>query len=142
GTGAVAAALAGELLASAEEGVEPLRARHRADLEAAAAAAEQRGERGVPRRKEIEDRQRREERRWRTDELRAGFAVLAAAYRDRMLGATGPGAGPGRARVEERVHALGDAVTAVERSSAELVRNPNEMLLLEALLVRLSAVTS
>ena len=40
--------------------------------------AEQRGERSVPRRKEIEDRQHREERRWRTDELRAGFAVLAA----------------------------------------------------------------
>jgi len=142
GTGAAAAALAGELLASAEEAVEPLRARHRADVEALAAEAEQRGERGVPRRKEIEERQRREERRWRTDELRAGFAVLAGAYRDRMVRAAGPDAGAAPSRVEERVHALAGAVTAVERSSAELVRNPNETLLLEALLVRLSAVTS
>ena len=36
--------------------------------------------------------------------------------------------------------ALAAAVTAVEQSAAELVRNPNETLLLEAMLVRLSGV--
>ena len=77
---AAAAALASELLSSAEEAVEPLRARHRVEMESLGAEAEQRGERTVPRRKEIEDRHHREERRWRTDELRAGFAVLATAY--------------------------------------------------------------
>jgi hypothetical protein len=39
------------------------------------------------------------------------------------------------------VRELAGAVAVVERSSAELVRNPNESLLLEAMLVRLSAVT-
>ena len=138
GTGAAAAALAGELLASAEDAVEPLRAHHHAELEALAQAAEQRGERGVAGRKDIEDRHHREQRRFRTDELRAGFAVLAAAYRDRLAAAAAPG-DSAAGRATERVAELARAVSVVERSSAELVRNPNETLLLEAMLVRLSA---
>jgi len=143
GTGTAAASLAGELLAAADEAVEPLRARHRTEMEVLGSEAEQRGERGVARRKEVEDRHKREERRWRTDELRAGFAVLAAAYRDRLVVAAGAGrtGAPPSGRPEDRVRELAGAVTVVERSSAELVRNPNESLLLEALLVRLSAVT-
>jgi DNA polymerase-3 subunit delta' len=143
GTGAAAAALAAGLLASAEEAVEPLRARHLIEMEQLGSDAEQRGERTVPRRKEIEERQHREERRWRTDELRAGFAVLAAAYRDRMvaLGAPDPGPAAWSGRTAERVRELAGAIVVVERSAAELIRNPNESLLLEAMLVRLSAVT-
>ena len=97
----------------------------------------------VPRRKEIEDRHHREERRWRTDELRAGFAVLAGAYRDRLVALGAPHAVPPAwsGRTEERVRELAGAITVVERSAAELIRNPNESLLLEAMLVRLSAVT-
>jgi DNA polymerase-3 subunit delta' len=144
GTGAAAASLAAELLASAEEAVEPLRARHRAEVEGLAAEAERWGERAVPRGKEVEDRQHREERRWRTDELRAGFAVLAAAYRDRLVVLAAPHPMPSAwsGRTEERVRELSGAIAVVERSSAELIRNPNESLLLEAMLVRLSAVTA
>jgi DNA polymerase-3 subunit delta' len=144
GTGAAAASLAAELLTSAEEAVEPLRARHRAEMEGLGSEAEQRGERAVPRRKEIEDRQHREERRWRTDELRAGFAVLAAAYRDRLVVLAAPHPMPSAwsGRTGERVRELSGAIAVVERSSAELIRNPNESLLLEAMLVRLSAVTA
>jgi DNA polymerase III subunit delta' len=141
GTGAAAASLAAELLASAEDAVQPLRDRHHDELEELAPASEQRGERGTARRKEIEDRHQREERRWRTDELRAGFAVLAAAYRDRLVStAAGETEAEGAGRVHERLSALCRAIDVVERSSAELVRNPNESLLLEAMLVRLSAV--
>ncbi len=43
GTGAAAASLAAELLSSAEEAVEPLRARHRVEMEEQGAEAEQRG---------------------------------------------------------------------------------------------------
>ncbi len=144
GTGAAAAALAAELLSSAEEAVEPLRARHRVEMEGLGTDAEQRGERTVPRRKEIEDRHNREERRWRTDELRAGFAVLAAAYRDRLVTVAAPDSvpAPWSGRTAERVRELAGAITVVERSAAELIRNPNESLLLEAMLVRLSAVTA
>lgn len=129
GTGAAAAALASELLASAEDATEHLQARHAQELETLAAEAEAWGQRGVQGRKAVEDRQRREERRWRTDELRAGLAVLAGAYRDRMSQAG-----------EQRLAALGAAVAAIEDSGRELIRNPNELLMLEALLVKLSAV--
>lgn len=135
GTGAAAAVLAAELLASAEEATEPLRARHQAELEELAGQAEALGQRGVPGRKAVEERQRREERRWRTDELRAGLAVLAGAYRDRMTAVS-----PDEARAGERLAALGAAVAAIEEQARELVRNPNETLMIEALLVRLSAV--
>jgi DNA polymerase-3 subunit delta' len=129
GTGASAAALAAELLASAEEATEPLAARHGAEIEALAAEAESWGQRGIPGRKAIEERQRREERRWRTDELRAGLAVLAGVYRDRMARAD-----------KQRLAALAGALSAIEEAGRELIRNPNELLLLEALMVRLSAV--
>jgi len=140
GTGAAATALASELLDAAEEAVEPLRAQHRHEVEALSAEAEQAGERSASRRKAMEDRHHREERRWRTDELRAGLAVLAGAYRDRMLAAALTSDRGGTGRPEERIHELAEAIVAVERAGAELVRNPNETLLLEGLLVRLSAV--
>ena len=129
GTGSAAADLAAALLASAEDAVAPLRARHQRELEELGAEAEQRGERAIPRRKEIEDRHRREERRWRTDELRAGLAVLAGAYRTRLTTVTAPGPGPGAwsARTAERVRELADAVTVVERSAAELDSQPERV---------------
>jgi DNA polymerase-3 subunit delta' len=141
GTGATAANLATELLASAEEAVEPLRALHQSEMQARADQAEATGERGVPGRKDIEDHHRREERRWRSDEIKAGLGVLAGAYRDRLVAdvtSTHP-SGPGR--LAERVHELSAAVGYVEAVSVEMIRNPNESLMLEALLVRLSAVT-
>lgn len=146
GTGAAAAAVVAELLATTERSVEALHAAHQAELEALAAAAEAVGERGVSGRREIEERHRREERRWRTDEVRAGLAVLVGAYRDRLLAESTPAAGLPLAglapsgRSEERIRALFGAVASIETAAAELVRNPNEALLLEALLVRLSAV--
>ena len=137
GTGTSAATLASELLTSCEEATEPLRSRHRAELDTLAGEADAMGVRGVPGRKHVEERQRREERRWRTDELRAGLGVLAGAYRDRLAQA-GSDAAPQRG---ERVRSLVAAIAAVDQVAAELVRNPNETLMLEALMVRLSAVT-
>jgi len=141
GTGATAAALAAELLASAEQAVAPLRALHQSEMEDRLVQAEANGERSVAGRKDIEDHYKREERRWRTDELKAGLGVLAAAYRDRLVTevTTKRASTPGR--VGERVNELAGAVGYIEGVCAEMVRNPNESLMLEALLVRLSAVT-
>jgi DNA polymerase-3 subunit delta' len=141
GTGATVVTVAAELLASAEEAVEPLRLRHASDMERLAEQAERNGERGVPGRKDIEDRQHREERRMRVDELKAGLATLAGAYRDRLAAEVTGGRGSGTGRMVERVRELAGAVDAVEAVCVEMVRNPNESLMLEALLVRLSAVT-
>lgn len=127
GTGATAAALATELIAAADQATEPLRERQAEELATLAEEAEKFGARAVPGRKTLEDRQRREERRFRTDDLRTGLAVLAGAYRERMAEAD-----------SARLGGWASALAAVEEAARELVRNPNETLMLEALLVRLS----
>lgn len=126
GTGATVAALADELLASIETIVEPLAARQAVELADLDERAKAYGERGLGR-KELVERHKREQRRVRTDELRFGLSTLAGAYRDRLLGG-----GDGRA-----VRAVLDALAAVAEAADALVRNPNETLLVQALLLRL-----
>ena len=129
GTGAAAATLAAELRdLLADASTAPLEARHAAELDALQERADRYGERGAGRR-DLDDRHKREVRRLRTDELRFGLAVLERAYRDVI--ATAP---PAVAR------AALDAVAAIHEAAHELSeRNPNEALLLQALLMRLSA---
>jgi DNA polymerase-3 subunit delta' len=128
GTGSAVATAVDELLGLIDAAAEPLKARHVGELtdldRRASEVGERRGER-----KEMDDRHRRELRRHRTDELRAGLTALAAAYRDRLAAGTlsEPAAGVGA------VASVHDAIEATER-------NPNERLLLEALLLRLPPV--
>ncbi|MEY2477349.1 MAG: polymerase subunit delta [Actinomycetota bacterium] len=124
GTGATAARLATELLELVDGVIEPVRARQAAEQAALEERAKQYGERGIGRR-DVETRQKREQRRVRMDELRSGLAVLAGAYRDRLAAGT-PGAPEWMA-----------GVTAVRKANEALEYNPNETLLLQALLVRL-----
>jgi DNA polymerase-3 subunit delta' len=134
-TGVVAAELARGLLASAERAVEPLRAEHARELERLTQEATDFGERALPGRKDITDRHQREERRWRTDALRAGLGALARSYRDRMAGlASGTDAGA-------HVHAAAQAVALITDTARALPRNPQETLLLQSLLVRLGALS-
>ena len=103
GTGAAAAELADELLASVDEGWPRCASSTSRELAALAEQAEQLGAKGIQGRKQIEDRHKREERRWRTEDLRFGLAMLAEMYRDRLVAVTesGPAAGtPGRRRRE------------------------------------------
>jgi DNA polymerase-3 subunit delta' len=137
GTGATISTLAAELVERSNEAVEPLRLRHASEIEELAQTAKAMGERGLPGRREIEDRHKREERRSRTDELKAGLAELAAAYRDRAAERSrDPSAHAGA-----KVHDLSKACDVVGEVAAELIRNPNEGLLLEALFIRLSALS-
>ena len=125
GTGAavaVAAAALAQLIATA--GVEPLHARHKAELDALAERAERYGDR--INRKQVDEQQRRELRRLRMDELRFGLATLQRAYRDALVDGSGPTA---------------DCLTAVDaivEAAEALERNPNEALLLQALLLKLA----
>ena len=91
------------------------------------------GRKGLPGRKDIEERHHREERRWRTDELRSGLAVLAVEYRDRLVDATAAGANRDASRAAA-------AVAAIEEAAAALARNPNESLLFESLFVTLAGM--
>ena len=124
GTGATAAALAGELLELVDTVIEPVRARQAGEQAVLEERAKQYGERGIGRR-DLETRQKREQRRVRLDELRSGLAVLAGVYRDRLTAGT-PGAPDSMA-----------AVAAVRKANESLQHNPNETLLLQALLLQL-----
>jgi len=143
GTGAVAAALARQLVESTDRATEPLRAEHARIIERLTEEAKAMGERSLPGRKELLEHQQREERRWRTDALRAGLGALARAYRTRvvtMVGAPAGHGGPGAGDMHAR--AAAEAVGLITEAAVTLPRNPNEMLLLQTLLVRLGALAA
>jgi len=104
--------------------VGPLEARQAAEADALAERVARTGERGSGR-KELADRHKRELRRLRTDELRFGLAILSGAYRDALVAGTAGAT------------ACANAVDALRIAAENLVRNPNEALLLQALLLRL-----
>jgi DNA polymerase III subunit delta' len=141
GTGATAASVATELLDGIEDALAPLRARHELEMTELAEQAEAIGARGVPGRRQIEERQRREARRLRTDELRHGLAVLSGVYRDRLVGLASSDGGartPGAAAAGRRA---ARGVQAIREASDALTRNANEGLVMDALMVELSGMT-
>ena len=82
------------------------------------------------RRKTIEERQRREARSLREDELRLGLATLAGVYRDQLVASAAVAPSPA-----DPAPSSSDPARAVEKiahitAAAEaLIRNPNEALL-------------
>ena len=134
GSGATASDLAVRLNDSLKEATAPLEAAQAAELSELEAMAKSMGERGVPGRKDILDRFKREVRRYQTTELRAGLGVLARAYRDRMTTAlmeSGPSAA-------ETMRHSAEAIDRISVLAKALVRNPRMPLALEELLVALS----
>ncbi len=127
-TGATAVVIAEELLdlvARSGTALESIHVAERAALDERLAVS---GERGGGRR-QLEAAQRRQVRRHRTDELRAGLAVLASSYRDALADTDA-----------HRARRAADAVDAIGAAAEALVRNPNEQLLLTALLLELPAL--
>jgi DNA polymerase-3 subunit delta' len=130
GTGATVVLMAEELTAAASEPVEAVKARQATEIAGLVAQAERAGERAIAGRAIIEDRHRREQRRVRTDEMRAGLATLASVYRARLDGSP-------------PLQVLSTALRAVElvgEAADRLTRNVNDILLLEWLLLRLDSL--
>lgn len=139
GTGAAAAQASEELLSSIEDALAPLRDHHAEEVAALEAIAKERGERGVPGRRELLERQSRAERRWRTDELRCGLAVLQRAYRDRLRAALEAlDDEPPTPRRLDEARREADAITAINDASAALKRNVQAPMLLASLFASLS----
>ncbi len=122
GSGNVAMRLAGELLASIDAAAEPLAARQTIEAAELDARIKSQGERGSGK-KQLDERHKRELRRHRTDELRAGLAAMAGTYRDTAVsvGTTD-------------VDACAVAIRRIHHAIEALDRNPNEKLLVESLL--------
>ena len=128
GTGAVVHSLVAEIRTAIDASVEPLAELHEAQRAEVEERAERYGERGSGRR-QLDEAQKREVRRIRTDELRFGLATLARTYRDAMVdGSATP--------------ALIDAVTTIDAAAEDLLFNPNEALWLQGLLLRLPPLRS
>jgi DNA polymerase-3 subunit delta' len=128
GTGSAATAVVDELLGLIEAAAAPLTDKHAAEIAELEARVAAIGERGSGR-KDLTDRHKREMRRHRTDELRAGLSALAGVYRDALV------SNPGR-----RPDALVAAIDALHAAMAALDRNPNEQLLLQNLMLHLPTV--
>lgn len=128
GTGHTVVAVCNELQGLIEAAAKPLAARHKVEMQALEERIALTGERGSGR-KQLEERHKRELRRHRIDELRSGLVVMAGVYRDALVAGT-------LARPDSAVHAvrrIHDALDAIER-------NPNETLLLQALLLELPSL--
>jgi DNA polymerase-3 subunit delta' len=128
GTGTTVVTLCTELLSLIDAAAAPLAARQAEELTALEARVAATGERGSGR-KLLEDHHKRELRRHRADELCSGLSVLAGAYRDALV--TG---------VLPRPDAGVTAVTRIHEALESMERNPNETLLLQALLLDLPSL--
>ena len=124
GTGSNVMAAVDELIGLIDGAAAPLQERQANEVADLDARTAQLGERGSGR-KALEERHKRELRRHRTDELKSGLVALAGTYRDRLA----HGGREPMAKVTA-VAAVHDAIEAMER-------NPNEPLLLQALLLRM-----
>ncbi len=122
GSGAVAMRAAAELLASIDAAAEPLAVRQADEVAELDERIKAYGERGSGK-KQLDERHKRELRRHRTDELRAGLAAMAGTYRDTAVSGS-----------TTDVDGCADAVHRIHRAIEALDRNPNEKLLLESLL--------
>lgn len=122
GTGNIAFTTAAELLAMIDAASESLAIRHTTEVTELDERIERHGERGSGK-KQLEDRHKREMRRYRTDELRSGLAAMAATYRDSAVN-----------DATTDVEACADAVHRIHTALGALDQNPNEKLLVESLL--------
>ena len=88
------------------------------------------------------ERQRsdRRRRRARDGELRFGFAVLAERYRELLDTAAGDRAGSSAATPAPPADPVAEALALLGESTAALVRNPDEKLLLQNLLLHLPSL--
>jgi DNA polymerase III subunit delta' len=128
GTGTAVVKLSAELLGLIDSAAAPLAARQADELSKLEARVAATGERGSGR-KQLEDHHKRELRRHRADELRSGLGVLAGAYRDALVGGQLP-----------RPDAAVTAVTRIHEALESMERNPNEALMLQALLLDLPSL--
>ena len=124
-------AIVEEILGLIDDAGEPLVRRHEqevADLEANLAAM------GVKRggKKALEDRHKREIRRHRTDELRAGLAEIASVYRDELV------SNPSIHHPEAYVH----AVERIHKALGHLGLNVNESIMLRDLVWSLPSINT
>ena len=131
GTGAAVAGLVAGLRAMIDDAAGALTERHKAEMIALEEREKQFGVRGSGR-SAIEAGHKREQRQFRTDEIRFGLATLAARYRSEI------GSQPDNAPLaHQRALRSMEAVDRIRATAESLIRSPNEALALQALFLDL-----
>jgi DNA polymerase-3 subunit delta' len=123
GTGNTVAQLVDELFGHIDDAIAPLTAQHERELAQLEERVAMTGERGSGR-KALQDRHKRQIRKFKTDELRSGLAVIAATYRDALINDAGD------------VDAITTAIHRIHKTTSALGLNTNEELALQALLLQ------
>lgn len=141
GSATMAMAIAAEISGAIDAAMAPLEAMHAQELARRIAEAKDVGQRTVANRKEIEAQFKREQRRFRLEELKFGLSVVSGVYRDRMSGALAelersPVTVEGRAHY--RVAASIQALELLAEMYGRLSTNVDEGLLLADLMLSLS----
>jgi DNA polymerase-3 subunit delta' len=136
GTPAASAALASEISASLDRAIAPLLLIQEEELEHRMQDAREMGQRSLSNRKDLEAQFKREQRRFRIDELRFGLTALTNVYRDRLAEGL-DGLSQGDSRSEYRVGASLQAIDVIVKTNQRLSSNIDETLLLNDLMLSL-----
>ncbi len=141
GTAAAAAQIAVELSGAIDGAMAPLEAVHAEELARRTREAKEVGLRSLGSRKELEAHFKREQRRFRSDEVRFGLSVLTEVYRERMMAALGDLESRGEStegRAHHRVAASLSAIDLLVETNERLSTNIDESLLLVDLMLALA----
>ncbi len=130
-------ALALEIIAMVDEAMEPLVALQAEELERLNANAKAMGRRALTGRKEIEARFRREQRRFRSEDLRFGLSALTHAYRARLVDGL-EALDDGDRRSRSVVTGAIASIELIDAASRSLSANVDEQLVLTNLLLSLA----
>ncbi len=130
GTGAAVARLVAHLMSLINEAAAPMEERHAQELAEFEKQQATFGTRGG--KKTLQDEQKRQSRRHRADELKAGLATIAGVYRDAIISASHT---PANNDYVAAVHRIHKAIGVIDL-------NVNETLLLEALFLKLPGLPS
>lgn len=136
GTPATASAVALEISRSLDEALAPLARMQEEEIELRRREASDLGQRSLTNRRELEAQFKREQRRFRIDELRFGLTALTNVYRERLVVNLEVG-DRADARSQYRVGACVRAIDAIARSARSLAANVDESLLLHDLMFSL-----
>lgn len=125
GSGATVALIVDEIFELIEQATVPLIAEQKKELEELEARVSLTGERGSGR-KALQDRHKRQLRKFNTDELRSGLSTIASTYHSLIISET-------QYQDESKYH---DAIHRIHKAMGSLGLNVNEELLLQSLFLQ------
>lgn len=137
GPPAVSSRVAQEISASLDDAITPLQQLQEEEMARRTSDAKEMGLRAVSNRRDVEAQFKREQRRFRLDELRFGFSALTGVYRERLVENLEESA-DGDKRSEHRVGSSLRAIDVVAEANRRLGTNVDETLLLHDLMLSLA----